>query len=174
LGLLLLCLANWLPVASVREESAQPQQGDGEEADTLLEAQAIDPEVAIVEIPALRSKAERLIRLLLDDPRDIEILREQLLKPGSSLSRILDPRKKSFGVSKALFGTQEYISPRVIHSVVKTHAYDPVLYEANLAVMTTFFYTAPQDADTMFEGLKALDGIFPEVSMPYPSYLPEI
>jgi hypothetical protein len=133
-----------------------------EHAEELDEAQAIDPEMVITELPELQGRAEKLIKIVLDDTRDVAALREDLLKP-SRIQKSLDDRKKGLDIPKAHFGTHKYISPKVIRSVVKTNAYHPVLYQANLAIMATFFCTAHRKTNTVFEDLEALDRTFPEL-----------
>jgi hypothetical protein len=133
-----------------------------EHAEELDEAQAIDPEMVITYLPELQRCAEKLIEIVLDDTRDVAALREDLLKP-SRIQKTLDNRDKGFAIWKMAFGTDNYILPKVIRSVVGTNAYHPVLYQANLAIMATFFCTAPRKTNTVFEALEALDRTFPEL-----------
>lgn len=148
-------------MSPVREEESTPiREREDEEEES---ARDIDREMAIAELPMLQTTAETLLKLLLHDKRDLTEIREELSKPDSVLSRRLDARKKTFEVPKMHFGKQKYISPNVIASVVKTDAYHPVLHEANLAVITAFFYTARQETDVLYVDLKALDLTFPEI-----------
>jgi len=72
--------------------------------------------------------------------------------------------KNNFRSAKKVYGAQEYISPKVVHSVVGTEALDPVLYKANLTVLTLFLFTAQERTeDSMFEDLKNLDRTFPRI-----------
>jgi hypothetical protein len=141
------------PMSPVREE-------ENAHAQELDEARTIDAEMAIAEIPELQGSAEKLIRILLDDKRDVAALREDLSK-STRLQKSLYNRRRGFEIPKAHFGIREYISPRVIRSVVGTEAYHPVLYHANLAVMAVFFCSAHRR--TAFEELEALDRAFPDL-----------
>jgi len=147
-----------LVVPPVREEEyAQSQQ---EPVETQDDEVTITPN--ILEIEELARKAGTLLKLLLDDNRDVATLRGHFLGP-SGIAQRLRFFKNKLDESKATFGKQEYISIEAVHRALKTQDYDPVLHEVNLAILTTFVFTATHEKEHMFEDLKALDGQFPGI-----------
>ncbi|KAI5842301.1 hypothetical protein BZA05DRAFT_205576 [Tricharina praecox] len=154
-------MANLSLVPSVREEEHVPSQRKSTaRPDIALEDDAPIKPDDIMELEDLASHAEKLLKSLLNDNRDVATLRGHLSGPGHIAQRLRHSKKK-LDESKAKFGKQDYISLEVIHRALKSQAYDPVIHEANLAVLTTFIFTATHEKDQMFENLRALGQQFP-------------
>jgi len=152
-------MANLSLVPSVQEEPdvrspskldvAAPDDGDV----------TIAPE-DIIELEDLAAHTEKVLMRLLDDERDVIALRDQLSGLSEIAQRLRHSRKK-LDESKSKFGKQEYISVEAVRRALKSQNFDPVLQEANLAVLTTFICTVTPDNDQMYENLRALGRQFP-------------
>jgi hypothetical protein len=154
------------PVEEERAETSQSQSAthSATQSETAggiqLEAQPVDLALAFETMPDLDAGAEKLFKLLLSGG-DMETTRLEIMRPGSAISRRLTTYERSFAVDKAVFGSQEYVSPTVIQDVLETGEYNPVLYKANMAIMVVFFYTCQTETEKFSEDLKRMERSFP-------------
>lgn len=99
---------------------------------------------------------------MLLQPKDMERLRGELLKPGTKPSKHLDFHKKSLQLSKSRLSAHEYILSDVVQFSLGTE-FNPILEKANLAVLLGFFYTAQEGSSQASEQLKNIDRLFPRL-----------
>ncbi|KAF8542201.1 hypothetical protein BDD12DRAFT_826146 [Trichophaea hybrida] len=148
-----------LPSVEEDDERFQSAETDVETTTgTQLEAEDVERMLAIEEIPNLNGTSEKILTTVLNGQWDI---RTELRKPGSKIAKNVTLYKGLFLAAKNFYGGQEYISPKVIHAVVGSDVLDPVLFKANLAVLTLWLFTVQEGTVHMFEDLKSLDRTFP-------------
>ncbi|KAI5801685.1 hypothetical protein DFH27DRAFT_65501 [Peziza echinospora] len=131
---------------------------------TQVEAQSIDKDQAVLQLPRLFENSQEAFKFLSSFSRNN--LLQNLRKPGSQEGPLLDRIYREFMNTKSYFGNYEYVDLRIIAIVQDTDLFIPLISLANYAALGLGLLSLTGLTSACKEYLTNLEMTFPECFPP--------
>lgn len=133
----------------------------------------LDSEIIVETLEDISKTSFQLLQLLIPSPVSQDLVEsavKELQIPGSTLGKRLNLKEKAFDSYKTAYGSDlfinaSYILRKLFHDTppaVDASNPEPILQEANIAILAKIFLVAQRDGPETIQILQLLDGSFPD------------